>query len=181
MNKNNLKIEIWKDISGFNGDYQINQYGEVKSFKRNNPIKLSPGINSDGYQNVILHKNKRINIKVHKLVVEAFIRKLKKNEQINHKNGIKTDNRLSNLEITSPKENVGHAWKMGFCERTRISTSKTGKRNRKKIRCVETGIIYKSIKDAILKTGLSSIKHAVRGKYKHAGGYTWEYYNSKSN
>jgi hypothetical protein len=108
--------EIWAVIDGF-GDYQISNLGRVKSFKsRRRPdgriLKLSP--NTHGYFQVFLRRDGKLyGFHVHKLVAQAFIGPYPKGKEVNHKNCIKTDNQLSNLEYKTPRQNLRHAIKNG--------------------------------------------------------------------
>lgn len=116
--------EIWKDIKGYEGLYQISNLGNVKSLARqkNGNSKsiidvperiLKAGINSRGYYTVVLHKNSNPkSTKVHRLVAETFIENIKNSSSVNHINAIKTDNRVENLEWCSHLENMQHARKL---------------------------------------------------------------------
>lgn len=103
--------EIWKDILGYEGLYQVSNLGRVKSFPRPGNWKeriLNPIINK-GYLHVGLRKDgKEKRFRVHRLVVEAFLGKIPDGFVVNHINEIKSDNRLENLEIVTQKENVNH-------------------------------------------------------------------------
>lgn len=101
----------WKDIKEYEGKYQVNDLGEVKSLNYNHTRKektLKP-ISCGGYLAVCLSGKRHY---VHRLVIENFIGY--SNLQCNHKNGKKTDNRLSNLEYCSQSENSIHACKKGL-------------------------------------------------------------------
>ena len=115
-------MELWKDIEGYEGLYQVSNRGRVKSLKRNIirtngrtlPVReriLKPIMNL-GYEHVILgnmnNKHKRKQLKVHRLVAQAFIPNPEKKPHINHKNFIRDDNWIENLEWCTAKENSRH-------------------------------------------------------------------------
>lgn len=109
-------MEKWKNILGFDGNYQISNYGNVKSFINN--IILKPGIaskrnNKQGYKVVNL-KGKLYYI--HRLVAEAFIPNIANKPQINHIDGNKLNNKVDNLEWCTNSENIKHAYKIGLKE-----------------------------------------------------------------
>ena len=109
-------MEKWKNILGFDGNYQISNYGNVKSFINN--IILKPSIaskrnNKQGYKVVNL-KGKLYYI--HRLVAEAFIPNIANKPQINHIDGNKLNNKVDNLEWCTNSENIKHAYKIGLKE-----------------------------------------------------------------
>ena len=186
--------EIWKDIKGYEGYYQISNRGRVKSLARkvkyqNTTRELkekikSTFISSNGYERVELSKdnsNKKYNI--HRLVADAFIPKIENKEFVNHINGIKTDNRVENLEWCSQSENELHAYRTGLAknsEKQRKAVSEYAKENRVKpiIQLGIDGSFIKEWKSAvkaseILKIGNKTISNCVTGRSKTAGGYKW--------
>lgn len=107
--------EIWRDIKNYEGDYQVSNSGNIKSFKKLNNIKiLKPGI-SRGYYFVSLCKNGKVkNFRISRLVAIHFIPNPENKPQINHKNGIKIFNHTENLEWSTNGENQVHAYKIGL-------------------------------------------------------------------
>ena len=100
-----------KPIKNFDG-YFVDNEGNVYSIKKGYLHKLKPHVNQCGYATVSLSVNKRPKwITVHKLIVNTFVRELdlSKDETINHKDGNKLNNKLSNLEIISRGDNVRHS------------------------------------------------------------------------
>ena len=108
--------EVWKDISGYEGLYQVSNYGRILSLKfnhkENNARVLKP-IYVRGYLCVNLYKNKIIKMaKIHRLVAEAFIPNPKKLPEINHKSENKTENYVGNLEWCDSKYNNNYGTKV---------------------------------------------------------------------
>lgn len=103
-------MEEWKlHKSG----YKVSNYGNVKSQRlfRDGYRNMKFGKNHKGYYHVNIYGKSTF---VHKLVVETFIGEIPKRMQINHKDGIKTNNKLENLEIVTPSQNRQHAFNTGL-------------------------------------------------------------------
>lgn len=110
-----MEQEIWKDVEGFNG-YQISNLGRVKSYYNNTTIIRKTSVVC-GYKHLMLSKNKKkYNFYIHKLVANAFIPNPENKPEVNHIDGNKLNNNISNLEWVTRKENCQHAWKTGLCE-----------------------------------------------------------------
>lgn len=111
-------METWKDIEGYEGFYQVSDQGRVKSLVRKNRIKeklLKTTPSGRGYPMVALCRDgTQAYLTIHRLVATAFIPNPENKECINHKNGIKTDNRVENLEWATYRENNQHAWNTGL-------------------------------------------------------------------
>ena len=113
LDLNNLPNEIWLPIEGYEDKYQVSSLGRIKSLKNNhnNPREkiLRQGKNKEGYLFVSLCKDGKIkNLKVHRLVATAFIDNHSNLPCVNHKNEIKTDNRVENLEPCDHKYNLNY-------------------------------------------------------------------------
>ena len=91
-------MEIWRDIDGYEGLYQVSNFGRVKSFQRGKPRILKAFLNS-GYLSVVLYRDHKVKqCLVHRLVALAFIPNPEDKPLVNHINGVKTDNCVENLE-----------------------------------------------------------------------------------
>ncbi len=107
-------VEIWKEINGYE-DYLISNIGNVISKKKIKHLLLTKCKDNYGYYVVALFSNnKRKTLKVHRLVALNFIDNPYDKETVNHINGIKTDNRVENLEWCTSAENTYHANKTGL-------------------------------------------------------------------
>lgn len=110
---------IWKDIADYEGRYSISLSGLVRRNTAAQGAKvgriLKPQMHQQKYLRVNLYKNGKMQYhKVHILVIKTFLGARPTGYQINHKNGIKTDNRIENLEYVTPRENILHAWTNGL-------------------------------------------------------------------
>lgn len=119
-------MEIWKDILGYEDCYQVSNHGQVRSKDHHVPCKgnttrLVKGrvkklcLNKKGYVITTLSKENRLaTFTVHQLVAQAFLPGFLKGNELNHKDGVKTNNHDSNLEISNPSHNGFHAVRMGL-------------------------------------------------------------------
>lgn len=123
-----MEEEIWKDVSGYEGLYQISNKGRIKSFINNKGICrekiLKLVLKKTGYLQITLHKNKQQKVfRVHKLVALAFLPNPNNLPFINHKDENKSNNCVDNLEWCDEKYNVNY----GTC-RQKISESQKGEK-----------------------------------------------------
>ena len=188
MKNTNYENEIWRDIPEFNGLYQASNLGRVKSLNRFKKGKndslasvkeriLKPSIYHRGYYQVGLYKNSKVRYYlVHRLVWITFNGLIPQGMQVNHINEVKTDNRLENLNLMTPKENVNYG--------TGIERSHNKQINGK---CSKPVLQY-DLQDNLIKEFPSLIQvyrelgfsyghigDCCKGKLKQAYGYKWKY------
>lgn len=164
--------EIWKDIPGYEGLYQVSNFGQVKSLNywRKKEEKILKPKHSSLYYVVCLCKNGASKYRtIHSLVAECFIPNIEKKKQINHINGDKHDNAVTNLEWVTPRENVLHS----------VHTLNNNPREWSKtpVRCVETGDVFDTQVEAAkaYHTSQGAIGNSARKNRPLAGGFHWEF------
>ena len=181
-------MEIWKDIEGYEGLYQISNMGNVKSLNYNRTGKekiLKSGKNKDNYLRVCLYKNgKQKKCLVHRLVAEVFIPRIEGKEFVDHINGIRDDNRIDNLRWCTHQENdnfplsIKHRSEAQKGEKHPMF-GKTGELNptSKVVLCIELNKVFGSAHEAAreLNLGYSHICAVCRGDRRTCGGYHWKY------
>lgn len=163
--------EIWKDIKGYEGLYQISNFGNVYSKITNK--KLKPFANEKGYLRVELRKNKsRKNFKVHRLVAIMFISNPNGYNEVNHIDGNKQNNKIENLEWCSHKCNMIHAVKNNLVTPPKSNTKKVNLYD-KKGNFIRS---FKSIHEAsrFYNCNPSTIYYYCNGKHK-CKDYIWRY------
>lgn len=193
-----MEVEIWKDIEGYEGLYQVSNLGRVRSCDKivksprqasyfKNGRVLSQYLNRSGYMYICLSKDGvHKTLRVHRLVALAFVNNHNGMQYINHKDENKANNKASNLEWCDQEYNINYGTRNERASRT--ERDKLG-------RCVgqysNDGVLickYPSVKDAEEAVGVhgSCIRQcatmkeykAHNGKYyrrKKAGGYIWKY------
>lgn len=189
-------MEQWKPIKGYEGCYEVSDLGNVRSVDRTvhtnirfNKARIVRGrllklnLKNNGYYTVDLCKDGKISSQtVHRLVAKAFLPNPDSLKVVNHINGIKTDNNVSNLEWVSYKTNHWHAREHGLL-------TDIGQHNNKLIECVETGELFESsvraaewlmktkpsnIKTKDVKVVAKNIRGASTGRTPKAYGYHWK-------
>lgn len=180
-------LNKWIPVTGYEGIYMIRSDGKVKGLRRTTAYKSTEReikskefkftYHSDGYIVALLTKDnigKRLYL--HRLLALHFIPNPENKPQVNHKNGIKHDNRLVNLEWVTVKENIHHAIRTG------LTILPPGFHKKPTIQFDINGVMlneFSSALEASEKTGIgySLIRKAASGAIPKAAGYKWKYKN----
>ena len=174
-------METWKAIDGYEGLYQVSNLGRVKSLNYNHTGTeriLMSRKNRGGYLYVNLHKDgHRKTITVHRLVATAFISNPHNLETINHKDEVKTNNTVGNLEWMSLKDNNNYGTRNKRLSETQINDPNKSKAVQMLDRQGNLLATFPSTHEAERATGIyhGHISKCCLGKYKSAGGYIWRY------
>ena len=188
-------IETFKDIPGYEGLYQVSDYGAVRSLNYQGKKRIKYLKNEkmpNGYERIVLCRNgKPKRFMVHRLVLETFVGKIPDGYEIDHINAVCDDNRLSNLRVVTHKENMenpisvernretgrrnsqNHQWREAQREGARKALNKTVLQLDK-----VTGEVirrWECARDASRELGIDhrNISACCRGKLKSAGGFRW--------
>lgn len=178
--------EYWCDIEGFKGLYQVSDLGRVKSLDRviidkngisyrNKSQILKPWNDGNGYMIVDLRKEGlRKTAKVHRLVAEAFIPNTLEKPQVNHIDGNKENNCLTNLEWCTSSENIKHAFKTGL-----MKVRENSGRKKEPVLQIKNGKVinqFSTLSEAerVTKTSRQNIRSVLNGKRKSANKCQWE-------
>lgn len=131
-----MSKEIWKPIPGYEDYYEVSTLGRVKRIKGKKGThigRILEGTLHNGYLTVELSSEDEAKVyRINRLVARTFIPNPENKPEVNHINGIKTDNRVENLEWVTHNENIQHAWKTGLicmtvAQRKKISEVNTGR------------------------------------------------------
>jgi len=168
--------EIWKDVVNYEGLYQVSNLGNIRFLQKGGKKLLKekickPSLDSSGYRQIILTKNKkRKSFKVHRLVAIAFIPNINNLPQINHLDENKQNNNVNNLEWCTILHNSRYGTRPIRCSL----------HWKKRVKQIQNGIIikeYDSLKEAEKNTNIKyqQISACCRKINHSAGGYEWKY------
>lgn len=187
-----LPGEIWKDIQDYEGMYQISNLGRVKGLLINKEVSRGTGkikyckpervldcsMSNYGYKRCQLKNGvKSKQFFIHRLIASAFVPNPNNLDTVNHIDGDKLNNSISNLEWCTLAENTKHAFKTGLNKPYQRSNIKGIQKHSKQVQCAKTGKVWPSIKAACidLNTNPSSLKRILNGISKSCSDYV--YYN----
>lgn len=158
MRKGGVLMIKWATIQGYE-QYMVSTEGNVKHITNGKILK--PQTTYKGYHTVKLYNRDGSKwFKVHRLVATSFIENPNNLPQVNHLDENKANNCVWNLEWCDNQHNTTYG--------------NTKKKISHKVRCVETGIVYESIREAIRQTNICGIGKCLKGKQKISGGYHWK-------
>lgn len=165
-----IKIEEWAPIPEFEGYLEASNMGRIKNTWTGNVLKQTT--NKKGYKSITVNiLGQQYTREVHRLVASAFIDGEHTGMDVHHKDGNKANNKLSNLEYCTRKENVRHAIEDGL-----MKPSGFGKKPIK-VKCIENGKIYNSIRECSKDIGIDQgvLSYHFKDKIKATcKGYTFE-------
>ncbi len=167
-------MEIWKEITWTDGRYYVSSEGRIKSVggkrSKRKPTIMRTGIQNSGYESVkLFYESKHHTWLVHRLVALIFLGE-KESMDVNHKNGNKRDNRVSNLEWCTRKENMEHCSTVGL--RSDIKKVAALKNGKVEFAADYSRLLAVKMKKALeIDTSVETISRSIRKKIDTGSSY----------
>jgi len=183
---------MWKPVKNWEHLLEVNKFGAVRTidrmvkarggrYRRCSSVVKTPHLTLNGYMALhVYYQGKYKDLYLHRILAETFIPNPENKRTINHIDGVKTNNRLSNLEWATDSENIKHAWRTGLRTYTGKMLSAAYKRRKKVTKYSMQGLpicSYVGVKLAANENGTqpSHINSVCKGSRNSAGGYKWKY------
>lgn len=182
--------EVWKDVDGYEGYYQVSNLGRVRSLERivkrgSNSLRIAgkikvQRINSNGYMRVFLNKEGVSKLAlVHRLVAAAFVENPNSYGYVDHIDSDRLNNCASNLAWCTQGDNIHLAYERGRRRHVRLSQEaieRLSAANRRQV-IRDDGKVYKSVGDAADDIGVTGamVSHVLNGRAKTAHGHSFAY------
>lgn len=186
--------EVWRDVVGYEGRYQVSNLGRVRSLDIRVPCHdngtrtvrgriLKQSMRGSYLKVNLCKEGKMVNRNVHRLVAEAFIEPVEGKDYVDHINGNKFDNRAENLRWVTQSENRRYAFELGLVDRRKLRQhslaliAKYGTPTPKKPVVRSDGEVFESVTAAARAIGTSqgNVSSVLRGKRHTCCGYSFQY------
>lgn len=168
-------VEEWRDIAGYEGLYEVSDWGRVRNIKTSLLRKPQNGVG--GYQSIRITVNGETkHFYIHRLVYETFNGIIPSGMQVNHIDENKTNNHIDNLNLMTPKENSNHGTRNKRISEYKLDKHPKAQKIAQYTLNGELVKIYPSTRRAELDGfGHTSINRACKGLYKQYNGFIWKY------
>lgn len=175
-------MENWKAIEGTNGMIEVSNEGRVRSLLRGEPYVLKTFPDNKGYHRIrVTIERQKMSFKLHRQVALLFIPNPDNHPQVNHKDGNKNNNAVSNLEWCTNKQNAHHAIENGLWDSVFAGAKRVNETKKKPIIGFNRGKDtcnfkrFESVGEAERFLGSRHISDVLKGKRSHVKGWTFEY------
>lgn len=175
-------MEIWRPIEGTKGFIEVSNEGRVRSLLTGKPRVLKAQADKKGYQRVkVTVERQNRTFKVHREVAKAFIPNPDNLPQVNHKDGIKSNNAADNLEWITNRDNAHHAIKNGLWDSVFSGSMRENERRKRpvigRIEYMDSVVCkrFDSVSAAERYVGSRHVVDVLKGKRSHVKGWTFRY------
>ena len=171
-------MEIWKAVEGTRGFIEVSNEGRVRSWLRGSPHVLKTQPDKKGYHRIrVTIEREKMSYKVHREVAKAFIPNPKGLPQVNHKDGNKDNNAVSNLEWMTNEENAHHAIDQGLWGNVFSASKRANEARKRAVVASREGstMFFSSICEAQDFFDSRHISDVLKGKRQHVRGWSFKY------
>ena len=171
-------MENWRKIEGTNGMIEVSDYGRVRSLLRGEPYVLKTFPDNKGYHRIrVTIERKKVSFKLHRQVALLFIPNPDNLPQVNHKDGNKNNNAVSNLEWCTNKQNAHHAIENGLWNSVFEGAKRVNDAKKKPVMGFYAGESkrFESVAEAERYLNSRHISDVLKGKRSHVKGWTFRY------